>query len=96
MASKLIALKHILQAMPVFHLMILDFTQHGYNQLESLCRVFLWGSAESGKPKVPLIAWPKIVRSKPTGGLGLINFRSHSAVLKIQSVSQVLNGHQAE
>ena len=29
MASKLIALKHILRAMPVFHLMILDFSQAG-------------------------------------------------------------------
>jgi hypothetical protein len=71
MASKLIALKHILRAMPVFHLLILDFTQEGYNRLESICRTFLWGTAESGNPKIPLITWPKIVQSKLTGGLGL-------------------------
>jgi hypothetical protein len=51
--GKVIALKHLLRAMPIFHLMILDFNQKGYTQLETVCRIFLWGTSATGKPEVP-------------------------------------------
>jgi hypothetical protein len=96
MPDKIIVLKHILQAMPVFHVMILKFTQKGYAQLETACRRFLSGITYTRNPKVPFTAWAKIIHPKLLGGLGLIDFKTHSAMLKIGYVSKQLKDSTTE
>jgi hypothetical protein len=76
--------------------MILDFSQKGFAELESLGRKFLWGLSPTGTPKIPLIAWSKVVQPKMLGGLGLIDFRLHSALLKGRFATKLFANHVAE
>lgn len=54
-------MRHILKAIPVFHLMDLAMNLDGFKMLETMCREFVWGPGEQGDPKVPLVAWDTIV-----------------------------------
>jgi acyl-CoA-binding protein len=81
--------------MPVFFLMILDLTQEAFRRLEAICRVFLWGSNEAGNPKIPLVAWNRLTKPKPQGGLGLVNFQSQSQMMKLRFVTKILQNHNS-
>jgi hypothetical protein len=96
MPSRIIALKHIIRSMPVFYLMLLDFTQAGYRKLEAISRSFLWGFRPDGKAKSPLVAWSKITNSKAYGGLGVIDFQRQARFFKLRFLSQILAGHQSK
>lgn len=63
--------KHVLKAIPLYHLLALTLNQEGFRGLEQICREFLWGPRESGQTKVPLVTWTMLSRPTLEGGLGL-------------------------
>jgi hypothetical protein len=46
--------------------------------------------------RIPLIVWQKITQPKILGGLGLVDFCTHSSLLKVQHISKILEGHSSE
>lgn len=61
MAGRAILLKHMLRAIPAYHLMILELQLTGYRELEKIYRRFLWGSSQAKGNKKALIAWKDII-----------------------------------
>ncbi|KAL3690427.1 hypothetical protein R1sor_016736 [Riccia sorocarpa] len=62
--AKTILLKHELATTPLYQLMSVGMCKDGLEELEKLCRNFLWGWNEEGNPKHALIAWDRIAQVK--------------------------------
>jgi hypothetical protein len=71
MAGRVVYIKHILRSVPIYNLMIFDYTEEGMRRLETLSREFLWGFSAEGKAKTALIAWQNLAGPKLYGGLDL-------------------------
>ncbi|KAL3697803.1 hypothetical protein R1sor_011879 [Riccia sorocarpa] len=65
-------------------------------KLEGVCRAFLWGVTEEGKPKKPLIAWKRLTRAKLQGGVGLLSFNCRALALQMRHLTGILEGSTAE
>ncbi|KAL3683316.1 hypothetical protein R1sor_001338 [Riccia sorocarpa] len=74
--SKLLLIKHVLSAIPSHHLLIVGLDTKGLARVNRALRNFLWGYAEGGKPKKPLIVWSKLHLPKESGGLGWTDIQS--------------------
>lgn len=70
-ASKLILIKQVLLAIPVFHMMTIHFTKAASLQLQRMCKDFLWGFNSSGRRKFPLVPWERIARPRMQGWLDI-------------------------
>lgn len=57
--------------MPIYSLMIMEYTQQGFQLMEEICREFLWGYSIERKAKHPFVARDTIARPYQQGGLGL-------------------------
>lgn len=68
--SRLILVKHVLQAMPVYLFSLLSAPKSVLKDIRGIQRTFLWGGREE-KSKFSLVSWDKICRPKMEGGLGL-------------------------
>lgn len=73
--SKVVLLRHVLRAIPSYHLMVLAPNRKGYDGLEKSCKQFLWGVNEEGKLKKALITWEDITHPKKEGGLDVRLFK---------------------
>ncbi|KAL3676769.1 hypothetical protein R1sor_026717 [Riccia sorocarpa] len=71
--GRLILLKYVLAAIPVYTLALLQVTITQQKQLHRLFANFLWGHSDQGKPKVHLVPWDLIARTVRQGGLGLVS-----------------------
>lgn len=71
MHGHLTLMKHVLRAIPVFHLMTLKLLKDGFESLEGLCREFLWGKNDQGQTRQPLVAWETITHCNIDGGLAI-------------------------
>lgn len=87
MQGQLVLLKHVLQAVPIYHLMAMTLNKGGFDDLEQLCREFIWSLGEQGKPKNALVAWSVISQPHLDGGLGVMPFQKHAQLLKLHCVS---------
>ncbi|KAL3683828.1 hypothetical protein R1sor_001850 [Riccia sorocarpa] len=85
-AGRVVALKHVLRAVPVHLLSSLNLQRETMAELETISMVFLWGTNKEGKPKIPLIAWNEIQRPKSEGGLGLTALMDLSVAMRIKQV----------
>ncbi|KAL3693292.1 hypothetical protein R1sor_006943 [Riccia sorocarpa] len=94
--AKTILLKHVLAATPLYQLMSVGLCKDGLEELERLCRNFLWGWNEEGNPKHALIAWERIAQEKSNGGLGWTSFRNMSDALNARLVGRILEGGDTE
>ncbi|KAL3693269.1 hypothetical protein R1sor_006920 [Riccia sorocarpa] len=94
--SRVILLKHILRAMPVYQFLSLGLTTSGYDQLEAISRDFLWGSRGDGKAKCSLVAWKYVAQPRLEGGLGILPFHTTSAALKMKYVAKLMTGEKSE
>ncbi|KAL3680581.1 hypothetical protein R1sor_023537 [Riccia sorocarpa] len=94
--AKTLLLKHVLAATPLYQLLSVGLCKDGLDDLERLCRNFLWGWTEEGNPKHALVAWERIVQSKEGGGLGWTRFRDMSDALNTRLVCRLLEGGEAE
>jgi hypothetical protein len=79
--NRLILLKVVLQALPVYTFSALVAPNFVLNAIKTLQRNFLWQGLKTGK-KLALISWDKLCRPKAQGGLGL---RDPSTMNKILS-----------
>lgn len=79
--GRVLLVKHVLQAIPIYHMMFLRSSEVLARKIISLSRVFLWGQNEIGGQRIPLVAWEWLSRPKIEGGLGLRDFKCHSDVL---------------
>jgi hypothetical protein len=68
--SRLILLKSVLQALPVYTFSALAAPNFILNAIKALQRNFLWQGLKAGK-KFALISWEKLCRPKIQGGLGI-------------------------
>ncbi|KAL3687926.1 hypothetical protein R1sor_014235 [Riccia sorocarpa] len=94
--AKTLLLKHVLAATPLYQLLSVGLCKDGLDDLERLCRNFLWGWTEEGNPKHALVAWERIVQSKEGGGLGWTRFRDMSDAVNTRLVCRLLEGGDAE
>ncbi|KAL3680171.1 hypothetical protein R1sor_023127 [Riccia sorocarpa] len=94
--AKTLLLKHVLAATPLYHLMSVGLCKDGLEELERLCRNFLWGWNEEGNPKHALVAWEQITQEKDRGGLGWTNFRTMAEALNVRLIGRILEGGNAE
>jgi hypothetical protein len=68
--SRLILLKVVLQALPIYAFSVLAAPRSVLNTIKSLQRNFLWHGLNKDK-KIALVSWDKICRPKDQGGLGI-------------------------
>ncbi|KAL3692125.1 hypothetical protein R1sor_005776 [Riccia sorocarpa] len=94
--AKTLLLKHVLAATPLYQLMSVGLCRDGLEELERLCRNFLWGWNEDGNPKHALIAWERIAHDKGGGGLGWTSFKNMADALHTRLIGRVLEGDNAE
>jgi hypothetical protein len=95
-AGRTILVKHILQAIPIYHKMFLSSTTKVDQQLTLLCQEFLWGRNQQGGKRIPLVAWKTMARPKAMGGLGFKEFRTHSDSLLSNWVLKALDTPDCE
>ena len=68
--NRLILVKFVLQAMPIYLFLVLVALKSIIKQIRNIQRNFLWGGSE-GNRKWPLVDWQTICTPKVVGGLGL-------------------------
>jgi exonuclease III len=78
--SRLVLLKAILQALPIYAFSVLAAPRSVLNTIKSLQRTFLWHGPDRGK-KLALVSWETICKTKDQGGLGIRDPSSLNQVL---------------
>ncbi|KAL3675581.1 hypothetical protein R1sor_025529 [Riccia sorocarpa] len=94
--ARTLLLKHVLNATPLYQLLSVGLNRDGLEELERLCRQFLWGWSEIGGPKAALIAWERITQSKVNGGIGLTQLKDRAQAMYVKNMVKILSGHNAE
>ncbi|KAL3688034.1 hypothetical protein R1sor_014343 [Riccia sorocarpa] len=59
------------------------------DELEGVCRDFLWGVNQDGKKKKPLVAWKELQKPKTAGGYDIGSFADLSAALKLKNLLKI-------
>eukprot|EP00253_Pinus_taeda_P035376 PITA_35376 len=80
MASRVVLIKSILQAMPLYLFSILAAPKWVLKRLRTLQRDFLWGSSASHR-KWALVKWEAICKPKIMGGIGLRDPKSSNIIM---------------
>jgi hypothetical protein len=78
MAGKAMYVKPCSHLVPIYNLMLFDYSKEGFRRLEKQSRELLWGLSAKGKLKVALIARGQITKPKPEGGLDLHPLREQA------------------
>ncbi|KAL3677357.1 hypothetical protein R1sor_027305 [Riccia sorocarpa] len=94
--AKTILLKHVLAATPLYQLMSVGLCKDDLEELEKLCRNFLWGWNEEGNPKHALIAWERIAQVKDRRGLGWVKLKDMADALYVRQINRILENGGAE
>jgi hypothetical protein len=89
--GRLLLIKHVLQAIPIYHMMFMKTPTKTVKQLEQIFKDFIWGFKKDGGWKTPLVSWHKLVRRKACGGLGFKNIAAHSEALLSRWVTTALD-----
>ncbi|CAM6128383.1 unnamed protein product [Calypogeia fissa] len=79
--GRTLLVKHVLQAIPIYHAMFLYAPLLVCRKITRLCKDFLWGFNKEGGRKLPLVAWDKLAPPKIHGGLGFKAVFHHSCAL---------------
>lgn len=80
-AGKIILIRQVLAAIPIYHRMASYFMTTASNQIQHLCKDFLWGFNEAGQRKIPLISQEIIARPRIQGGLAIRNILAQGTML---------------
>ncbi|KAL3689026.1 hypothetical protein R1sor_015335 [Riccia sorocarpa] len=94
--AKIILLKQVLAATPLYQLLSVGLEQKGLEALESLCRQFLWGWVDQDHPRASMVAWERITQHKKDGGLGWTPLMIKARALQIRNVVKIMMGLMAE
>ncbi|KAL3695071.1 hypothetical protein R1sor_008722 [Riccia sorocarpa] len=68
----------------------------GIDDLEKLCRQFLWGWSDDGTPKSSLIAWERLAQARNFGGMGWVPLKVKAQALQVRRVVQIITGENTE
>jgi hypothetical protein len=80
MGGRLVLLKSVLTALPIYFLSFFKAPSGIISLIESLFKSFLWGGSAEAK-KVHWVKWEKISKSKERGGLGVRDLRAFNIAL---------------
>jgi hypothetical protein len=80
MGGRLVLLKSVLTALPIYFLSFFKAPSGIISLLESLFKKFLWGGSEEAK-KIHWVKWDKICKAKERGGLGVRDLRAFNIAL---------------
>ncbi|KAL3677394.1 hypothetical protein R1sor_027342 [Riccia sorocarpa] len=94
--SRVILLRHVLRSIPTYQFLGVGLMKEGYDQLETLCRIFMWGVNTEGKAKTPLIAWSGITKPYNEGGLQYKPFSVTADSLKMRYMARLMEGEHSE
>ncbi|KAL3683477.1 hypothetical protein R1sor_001499 [Riccia sorocarpa] len=94
--GRVVVLKHILRAMPIYYLAGLNLQQKSLDELEKIGRIFLWGHNREGSTKIPMVAWKNLLIPRRDGGLDLTSFECMSEALKMKQVGRIFNNPNEE
>jgi hypothetical protein len=89
--GRVILVKHVLQAIPIYHMMFVKTPQQTAKKMERFFSSFLWGYNDEGGRKTALVSWNKLIRAKSEGGIGLKDLHKHSAALLSRWVTEALD-----
>lgn len=84
----------VISALPNYLLSILSLTSSANTYIIKKMRYFFWQNTEE-KHKIPLIAWDKIMKPKPMGGLGIKDFRLQNIALGAKLVWKFIKNPNA-
>lgn len=79
LSGRLLVLKHIMMALPVYLASILHFSDSDWGKLEKTFREYLWRFA--GKPGWIFCSWTQICTPREQGGWGVPNLHQRSQKL---------------
>ncbi|CAM6117704.1 unnamed protein product [Calypogeia fissa] len=94
--GRTILIRHVLQAIPIYHMMFVETSKRTCDKLEKIFREFLWGHKTAGGKKLALVAWDKLTRPRAEGGLGFKNMQAHSQALLTKWVTEALDSPNTE
>jgi hypothetical protein len=80
MGGRLVLLRSVLSAIPVFYLSLFRAPSGIIYKLESLFMQFLWGGSEKSS-RINWVKWSKVCKDKDKGGLGVKNIRDFNSAL---------------
>ncbi|KAL3678497.1 hypothetical protein R1sor_021453 [Riccia sorocarpa] len=81
---------------PLYQLLSVGMHTKGLEDLEKLCRQFLWGWNEEGSPKASIIAWERIAAEKDDGGLGWTPLKVKAKAMYIRTVLKIVQDAAVE
>ncbi|KAL3699764.1 hypothetical protein R1sor_017786 [Riccia sorocarpa] len=94
--AKTILLRHVLAATPLYQLMSVGLCKDDLEELERLCKNFLWGWNDDGNSKHALIAWERIAQEHEKGELGWTSFRNMADALSVRLLGRILEDGNSE
>ncbi|CAM6102385.1 unnamed protein product [Calypogeia fissa] len=94
--GRVLVVKHVLQAIPIYHAMFLHAPDTICKKFSRLCKDFLWGFNKAGGRKLPLVAWEKMALPKIHGGLGFKEVKAHSKALLCRWILHALDNPRSE
>ncbi|KAL3682470.1 hypothetical protein R1sor_000492 [Riccia sorocarpa] len=65
-------------------------------RLENLCRDFVWGVTDEGRPKKAIVAWRRLAQEKARGGVGIRLFAERAQALQMRHACSILEGKDVE
>lgn len=81
LARKIVLIKSILNAVPIYLMLVLKSPKDVLVSLQDSLRSFLWSSNKYGRNKLPLVAWDKVCLLKDLGGTGIRNLEKQNLAL---------------
>ncbi|WVZ92927.1 hypothetical protein U9M48_038957 [Paspalum notatum var. saurae] len=74
-SGRLVWIKSVLMAMPVFAMMANKLPTWAREEIEAMCRRYLWAGSDQSVRGKCLVAWPVVTRPTRFGGLGIPNLK---------------------
>ncbi|KAL3677171.1 hypothetical protein R1sor_027119 [Riccia sorocarpa] len=89
-------LRQVLAATPLYQLLSVGLEQKGLEELEVLCRQFLWDWIDQEHPKASMVTWERITQAKQDGGLGWNSLLVKGQALHMRKMMKIKLGANAE
>lgn len=70
LVGRMVHIQSSLAIMPVYMIQVLELSIATYNDIDKICRNFLWGDMEN-KKKIHLVNWKEVCTLRDRGGLSL-------------------------
>ncbi|KAL3683883.1 hypothetical protein R1sor_001905 [Riccia sorocarpa] len=94
--AKTLLLRHVLAATPLCQLLSIGINNIIIEEVERLCRQFLWVWADECSPKASVIAWEWIAQARHNGGLGWVPIYDRAHALLVKDVVKTIKGDQSK